>query len=45
MNIDFLKLLIEIREIDESLDELEDAIVGFLNLGETRLFASSEFFF
>ena len=36
------KLLVKIREIDQSLDEFEDALVGFLYVDETSLPTSSE---
>ena len=36
------KLLVKIREIDQSLDEFEDALVSFLHVDETSLPASSE---
>ena len=39
------KLAVEVRKIDKSLDEHEDAAVGFLHVVKTSLLASSQLLF
>ena len=40
----FIKLLVEVGKVDQSLDELEYVEVGFLYVDKTSLFGSSELF-